>query len=195
VPFAHPKPQNRALRPSSTTILVQFGFQSRPGAGSGTRLKLTSNTPQRLIVEDKPWFIAICISLLTLVMSHMSAKLLIEGSSLGYFYAAGAIFCLVFFYIFVRRVQVIFDAEHRYIEVRQRTLFRMSCKRIELADVFEATIEDMSSSEGEQAFRISLVMAKGSKTATQPLTKTYDNAMKGENLRNSINKWLSASRD
>jgi Na+-transporting methylmalonyl-CoA/oxaloacetate decarboxylase gamma subunit len=156
-------------------------------------MKVTANTPDMLIVEDRPIFIAIMLTVLTLVFVGAGVGLLLAGELWGLMFAGlGGGIGFLFLFLFVRRVQVIFHLPERYVEIRRKNLFRARKVRHRLDEVSRAILET-SRTDGTTTYRVTLVI-EGESAGRHPITLAYSNVGRHRECAAAINDWLDAVR-
>ncbi|WP_138421652.1 hypothetical protein [Maritimibacter alexandrii] len=156
-------------------------------------MKVITHTPDLLIVEDRPVFIAIMLIVFTLVFLGAGLGILAAGEWWGLIFAGlGGGMGLLFFAIFVRRVQVVFHRPDRYVEFRRKNVFRALKVRHDLRDVSRAIVERNRSSEGGTTYRVTLVFDTGESAGLHPITFAYSSGSGHANAARAINEWLGA---
>ena len=159
-------------------------------------MKVLRNTPQQLIVEDRPWFFSLLLAAMFLGM------LVAVGSTMGegrYFLAAFvflvslAVFAPLAYFL-VQRVQIVFDAPRNLLEIRRRTLrgYRVICH--ELSD-FERAITETSRGDGSETHRTTLILARGMSAGKHPMTPAYSSGNGAHRITAAINDWNRARLD
>ncbi len=161
-------------------------------------MKVTTNTPALLIVEDRPVVIAVALIVFTLAFVGFGLFVLAEGEWLGaLFLVLGGGMGIACFAIFVRRVQVVFhrvdaaDAAGAYVELRRRTVFGASKVRHPLSEVSHAELESSRSSDGPDTHRVVLVISEGQSAGRHPITFAYSSGSGHQRCKEAINDWLS----
>lgn len=158
-------------------------------------MKVTTNTPDLLIVEDRPVLLAIMLIVFTLVFLGAGLALVASGEWWGLVFAGfGGGMGLLFFGIFVRRVQVVFHRPGRYVEVRRKNVFRSSKVRHDLGEISRAVVESSRSSEGGMTYRVTLVIDAGQSVGLHPVTFAYSSGGGHAVAAATINDWLEAAR-
>jgi hypothetical protein len=155
-------------------------------------MKVTTNTPDLLIVDDRPLFIGIMLILFILLFVGVGLGLVFAGEPLGLVFAlmggglgAGA------FIVFVRRVQVVFHRPEGYVEIRRKNAFRARKVRHALAEIDRAEVESSRTSEGATTYRTVLVIEAGQSVGRHPLTFAYSSGSGHRRVAEAINAWLS----
>lgn len=169
-------------------------------------MKVTHSSPDLLMIEDMPWFMAIMLGLFTVFFAGVGLLVmpqtlvgglvfLIGGGGLGF---AGV--C-----IFVERLQVILDARAGTAILRSRTILRHRETVFDLSDVIRATGESTLSG-GETStdpsrvrrpvHRPTLVLRDGAGGAplSHPITEIYDSSRASAEVVRAINHWLAELR-
>lgn len=157
-------------------------------------MKVTTNTPDLLVIDDRPLFIAIMLILFILVFVGIGLFLVSEGVW------AGAIFGLVGgglgftgYALFVRRVQVVFHRPEGWVEIRRKSVFASQKVRHALSEISRAEIEASRSSEGTATYRVALVIETGQTAGHHPVTEAYSNGAGHDRCAVAINAWLGVA--
>lgn len=169
-------------------------------------MKITRDTPELLIAEETPWFIAVMLSLG--LLAFVGVGLLVSAQTLiGAFVmeGIGGGMCLAAICIFVERLQIIFDARADTATLCSRTILRHREQVLPLADVLRATGEttlsggDTSSDPSRvrrRMYRPPLVLSDGAGgEVLRPITEIYDSSPAAGALVRAINLWLERHRD
>lgn len=158
-------------------------------------MKITSDTPDLLIVDDRPLFIGIMLTGFILVFVGVGVSIALTGELLGLLFAfLGGGLGLGAFAVFVRRVQVIFHRPDGYVELRRRNLFGGSRVRHDLREISRAEIEESHSSDNGTTYRVVLVIDAGQSVGRHPVTLAYSNGSGHHRAADAINRWLAQSR-
>lgn len=168
-------------------------------------MRITLETDDRLIAEEKPWFIAVMLSFGLLLFVGLGL-LIMSVTLLGALVMAGigGSLCLAALCIFVERLQIILDATDGIVTLRSRTLLRHREDILALDDLLRATGEstlsggDASADPARlrlQVFRPSFVLRDGAGgTVLRPITEIYDSSPASGKLVRVINAWLERQR-
>lgn len=155
-------------------------------------MKVTTNSPDLLIIEDRPLFIAIALILFTLAFSGAGLFMIAEGEWWGLFFMLfGGGMGVLFFGIFVRRVQVVFHRPEGYVEVRRRNVFGARKVRHDLTEIARAELQTSRSSDGPDTHRVALVIENGQSAGAHPITVAYSSGSGHQRCKEAINDWLS----
>ncbi|MEC7764461.1 MAG: hypothetical protein VX874_21335 [Pseudomonadota bacterium] len=158
-------------------------------------MKVITNTPDLLIVEDRPVLIAIMLILFTLTFMVAGVMMVAQGIWWGLFFAGfGGGMGLLFFTVFVRRVQVVFHRPERYVEIRRKNVFRSGKVRYDLREISRAIVESSRSSEGGSTYRVTLVIDEGESAGLHPVTLAYSSGPAHAQTAQKINDWLEAAQ-
>ncbi|MFU8778523.1 MAG: hypothetical protein ACNA7M_12770 [Roseovarius sp.] len=166
-------------------------------------MKVTHNSPDLLILEEMPWFIAIMLSLFTLISAAIGL-LVLSQSLLGglVFLLVGGGMGLAGVGIFVERLQLILDARAGRVTLRSRSIFRHRETVFDLSDVIRATSESTLSGGDTSTdpsrvrrpvHRPALVLhdGAGGTPLLHPITEIYDSGRSSAEAVRAINQWLS----
>ncbi len=156
-------------------------------------MRVTTNTPDLLVVENRPIFLALGLMLFILVFVAIGLGLMLAGEWWGLLFAlVGGGIGFVAFWGFVRRVQVVFHRPDAYVEMRRRNIFRGSRVRHALAEIDRAEIEESHSSDSGPTYRVVLVIERGQSTGRHPVTLAYSSGSGHHRAAEAINAWLEA---
>lgn len=158
-------------------------------------MKVTTDTPDLLVVDDKPLFLGIMLIVFILVFVAAGLLIVMSGEPLGILFGLfGGGMGLAAFAVFVRRVQVVFHGPEGYVELRRRNLFGGSRVRHDLNEIARAEIEESRSNEGGATWRVVLVIEEGQSVGRHPVTLAYSNGRGHHRAAEAINRWLDAAR-
>lgn len=159
-------------------------------------MKITSDTPDLLVIDDRPLFIGIALGVFILIFVGIGLAMLLDGLWAGLiFIIVGGGLGLGAFWAFVRRVQVVFHRPEAWVEFRRRNLFGGSRVRHRLDEIDRAEIEETTSSEGNVLARVVLVIERGQSVGRHPITLAYSSGSAHLHIAEAINRWLDAVRD
>lgn len=157
-------------------------------------MKVTTDTPDLLIVDDKPIILGIALIIFILVFAGAGLAVLLSGEWFGLiFLVVGCGLGFAAFAVFVRRVQVVFHRPEGYVEFRRRNVFGGKSERLALADVARADIEESRSSDNGATWRVVLVVTEGRITRREPVTMAFSNGRGHHRVAAAINHWLDAA--
>jgi len=158
-------------------------------------MKITTDTPDLLIVENRPVLLALGLTLFILVFVAIGVGLAMAGEWWGILFAlGGGGIGFLAFWGFVRRVQVVFHRPEAYVEFRRRNLFGGSKVRHGLAEIDRAEVEESHSSESGPTYRVVLVAQRGQSAGRHPLTLAYSSGSSHHRVAEAINGWLDGAR-
>lgn len=157
-------------------------------------MKVITNTPDLLVVEDRPVLIALLLIGFILVFLAVGLGLLLAGEWLGLVFALGGGGAgFLAFWGFVRRVQVVFHRPGAYVEFRRRNIFRGARVRHALGEINRAEVEENRSSDGA-TYRVVLVVPEGQSAGRHPVTLAYSSGRSHARAAEAINTWLEQAR-
>ncbi len=158
-------------------------------------MKVTTDTPDLLIVENRPVLLA--IGLVGFILAWVVGGLVVAaaGEWWGILFALfGAGLGLLTFVALVRRVQVVFHRPEGYVEFRRRSMFGGSRVRHRLDEIDRAEIEDRHMTKGDPDHRVVLVIERGQSAGRHPVTLAYSSGSAHHRAAEAINHWLEAAR-
>lgn len=159
-------------------------------------MKIIQNTPDLLIVESRPWLIAVAMILFTLLFCAIGLFVLSQGiwSGLIFIFVGGGMGTVMLF-VFARRVQAVFHRPENWMELRRANTLGKRTVRHPLHEIAHAIVETTHNREGNAMMgRVSLVIETGQSAGIHPLTAYYSNASKHDQIAGEINAWLDSSR-
>ncbi|HHS93742.1 MAG TPA: hypothetical protein ENK63_00140, partial [Rhodobacterales bacterium] len=125
-------------------------------------MRIKTDTPDLLIVEERPVLLGVLLVVFILVFVGGGLNLAFSGDPKGLLFAllgggmGGAAFVAL-----VRRVQVVFHRPGGYVEIRRRNVFGGARLRHDLAEIDRAVIEESNSSDGGTTRRVARVIETG----------------------------------
>ena len=156
-------------------------------------MKVTRDTPDQLIVEDRPWILGAILIAFTMVFAVIGMAMLADGEAAGLGILGGALIGLLGFAVLVQRLQVIFHRPENYIEIRRKSVFRQSAIRYPLSECAAARLEETAGDES-MLYRVSLDFPSGQSQGRHALTHYYSNSRGHARCETAINAWLAQSR-
>ncbi|MEZ5769672.1 MAG: hypothetical protein R3D80_19975 [Paracoccaceae bacterium] len=158
-------------------------------------MKVTTNTPDLLVVEDRPVVLALALIVFILIFVGTGIGIAMAGELWGLLFAlVGGGLGFAAFWAFVRRVQVVFHRPESYVEFRRRNLFGGSQLRHALAEIDRAEIEESQSSDNGTTYRVVLVIEHGQSAGRHPVTLAYSSGRAHHRAAEAINAWLGTGR-
>ena len=161
-------------------------------------MKIALNTPEQLILDDRPWYLGGLLVLLILIFTGFGLHALLAGRSAGLLGLAGAALWGVALVVFVQRTTVTFDRLPGQVTSRVKSLRHETTTRWPLASVTKADIETrLSRNSGKHGkgritpmHRPVLHWTDGSPAT--PLMEVYVNGDGPGQTADAINRWLAA---
>ncbi len=160
------------------------------GAHKLAYMKVTRNTADQLIVEERPWLIGLVLIVFVLVFTGVGISMIAAGEFWGLVFLAAAAAAFLFIRIFVRRVQVIFNRPQGWIEIRRRSMSGQSRIRHDLSEITHAEVETSNSGDGGPTHRVALIIPKGQSQGRHTLTDYYVSGQGSLKAAKAINDWL-----
>ena len=163
-------------------------------------MKVAHNTPDQLILDDRPWLLGGLLVLLILIFAGFGLQALLAGRGAGLLGLAGAALWGVALVVFVRRTTVTFDRGAGQITRHVKSLRRATTTLWPLSGVSKADIETrLSRNSGKHGkgrvtpmHRPVLHWTDGSPAT--PLMEVYVNGDGASETAAAINRWLQSSR-
>lgn len=149
-------------------------------------MKITRNTPETLVVEDRPWLLGAGIIAFVLFFAGTGMAILAEGSWTGLVgLAVGLGIGGFLFLLLVRRTQLVLDRARGVGELRVR--WALGSDRTPLMlEGLHAEVERHSTPDGE-TFRVVLVQG----ATRHPMSLVFTDHPGHAPLAAAINAWLS----
>ena len=155
-------------------------------------MKVTDETPEQLILENNPIWLALFVSIFGLVFFAIGLANLSADLTLGLAFMAGGLgIGIGFNMIFVRRTQLILDRPGNYVELRRRSWLGYSRMTWELRYLDRAIVETSHSGDSD-THRAALVFDGGMDAGTHPVTLVYSSGRGAERAQDAINGWLDS---
>ena len=151
-------------------------------------MKVTRDTPQHLIVGENPVWVGLLTGGLAFIFTAISLTLVLSGELFGLFFLVGTCVGLLTMFLFVRRVQLIFDRDAGTLTIQRKNLRRASQVEHLLSEVDRAELEGNGN-----MLRVVLIMT-GQSAGRHPLTQAYSNVGDHHNVAGAINRWLRNMR-
>ncbi len=166
-----------------------------PRKPPGPQMKITTDTPDLLIVEDRPILLGLGLIVFIMIFVGVGIGLMLAGEGWGIVFALlGGGLGLLAFWAFVRRVQVVFHRPDDWVEFRRKNLFGGARVRHKLSDIGRAEIETSHGSEGGVTYRVVLVFDRGQSVGRHPVTLAYSSGSSHHLVEAKINDWLGKTR-
>ncbi len=157
-------------------------------------MKVTRDTPDQLIIENNPIWLAIFVTAFGLLFFTMGLANLGTDLKLALTFMAGGLgIAVVFNMAFVRRTQLILDHPRNHVELRRRSWFGYSKMTWEMRFLDRAIVETMHSGD-TPTNRAALVISGGMDAGTHPVTLVYSSGHGADRARDAINGWLDSHR-
>ena len=152
-------------------------------------MKVIRNTPDELVIDDRPWFWAVLMGFAVLILLYATMDALLGGDlKTGLLLVFMSAFAALFLFLVVVRTKIWLNAKTGNIALRSRSMRGTKTAFYNLADLQEAKVQ---TSQGEtETHRCALVFTD----QTVPLTKVYSSGKGADLAMNAINDWLTSLR-
>lgn len=157
---------------------------------AGGEMRVKSESPELLVIEDRPVLLAALLA--GLLLTSLAAALWLTGQgqwALAGAIAAGGLLELAALLVFVRRTLVFFDRPGATVTFRSATLLRQTEDRLPLAHVQGAEVQVSRGTEGDTTQRPALRLLGGER---RELTPIYSSGAGADRVVRAINRWLAA---
>ena len=154
-------------------------------------MKVLQDTPDRLILDETPWFLALMLA--GFILIFVGSGLFIMSSELVFglvFAVFGGGLGAVVLIALVERLQVIFDRKAGTVTIRRKSLLRYKQVTHALQDVSHAELETTFGSKGTTLARPVLLLTGGMSAGRHPLVTAYSNLSGPPKMVAAINAWL-----
>jgi hypothetical protein len=157
---------------------------------------IKANTPDRLVLEDRPWLLGSILAFVIVFMAFLALVLGADALWRGVVFGLGAALFGGAFVAFVRRVIVILDRGAGAVVIRSVGLLGQTETTLPLADIAAAAVETVvnrsTSTNGRlpsvsETHRV-VLQVKGQPV---PLTRVYSAGPGAANCAAAINHWLA----
>lgn len=158
-------------------------------------MEVIRNTPDQLILANRPWPLAGAISLLILIFAAAGLMIGAEAPWFGaLFGGTGVLLGAAAFAAFVRRKQVILDKASGTILIRRRSVFGYAEAKLPLHSLTGAELQTTRSAtpDGRSStlYRPVLMVREG----PHPIEKSYTATKGPQRLVDAVNNWLKRSQ-
>lgn len=156
-------------------------------------MKVTRDTPNQLIIENNPVWLAVFISVFALIFVGVGLFLMRQEFWMGVgFTLAGLVVGVIFNLAFTRRTQIIFDRPGNLVEMRRKSLLGYSKRSWALEHLSRADVQS-SRSDNTTTYRAVMISDGGMDAGTHPITLVYSSGSGADTAAGAINRWLGRS--
>lgn len=154
-------------------------------------MRIKTDTPSLLVLEDRPLLIALLLSAFVLADVVAVFALVAQGEWAGVaMLGLGVPLLLAGFYFFVRRTIVFFDRGSGLVTIRVASLIGQKEDSLPLADVARAEVQVNRSSKGGSTSLPVLILKAGGK---RPLLSVSTSGRGPGRAVAAINRWLEGA--
>ncbi len=159
--------------------------------GYGHPMKVATDTPDLLILEDRPLLVAgillvVLLGMVGIGIAQIAAGETVSGLAFG---LLGGGFAFGGILAFVRRNQLVLDRAGGQVLMRRRSLLGYSERRFELAHLDKAVVQTSRSGDSD-THRMALVFGRGAQVGTHPFTLVYTSGRGARRGADTVNAWL-----
>lgn len=155
-------------------------------------MKIITNTPDQLILENRPLWLAIFVTGFALLFVAIGLAILGPEPATGVAFVLGGLFFgVVFNMAFIRRTQLILDAPRTRVELRRRSWFGYKRWTWDLKYLERAVLETSRSGDTD-THRAALIINGGMDEGVHPITLVYSSGRGAQRAKDAINNWLAA---
>lgn len=152
-------------------------------------MRITVDTPERLVITDRPLILAVALSATLLILIGLAMASAVAGAWTGaaiLLFPAAVIAGIAA--IFIRRCDLILDRPSSTAKLHTSTLLGKTWLSWPLSDVAGATVQSTRGEESGMTYRPVLVLTGG---RTQPLTVVYTSGQGASRAVGAIERWLT----
>ncbi|MEP2717560.1 hypothetical protein [Pseudophaeobacter sp.] len=166
-------------------------------------MRIIRDTPEQMIIANKPWLIGIMLTLFILVF--IGAGILVATGEEGdvwfgiLFGGLGGGIGIAAFCAFVRRVQIIFDRPSGTITIRRQSVFGYNSEDHPLEHLSHVEIEQTTTRQNghnSTLYRPTLVLEAAASAPNGetriPIVAAYTNGVGPNRIAKAVNSWLPA---
>jgi len=155
-------------------------------------MKVTRDTPDQLIIENNPVWLAILISIPLFVFLVVGIFTIKTDLSTGLVFVVGSLIMgVVFNLAFIRRTQLILDRSRNLVELRRRSMLGYKKRTWELGYLDRVVIQSSNSGDST-TYRAAMVFSDGMDAGTHPITLVYSSGSGADRAAGAINRWLDS---
>ena len=157
-------------------------------------MKVIQNTPEMLVIEDRPVVLALMLSAFALALTAVCLVTFDQGMPLASI-VSGAFAALLFAILgrTIKRIRLFLDARHDLFSVRTQGVRGTTTISYPLAALQRAIVQESRASDST-TYRLAYVIDRGDKRGTHPLTDHFTGGRGPAQGADVINDWLSAYR-
>ncbi|AZL59643.1 hypothetical protein EI545_12860 [Tabrizicola piscis] len=153
-------------------------------------MRVKSETPDMLVIEDRPILVAILLSAFILIDATVVLALASQGNWAGVAMLGLALPLLVgALVLFVRRTLIFLHRPQGQVTIRVASLIGQTETSLPLANVTGAEVQKSRSSKGGSTYRPALRLAGG---GARELVSVYSSGSGADRVAAAINRWLGA---
>ncbi|MCX7558614.1 hypothetical protein OS190_03485 [Sulfitobacter sp. F26204] len=155
-------------------------------------MKITRNTPDQLIIENNPIWLAVFVSAFAMVFVAIGLFNIGAEPVMGFAFIGGGLFFGILFNLaFIRRTQLILDGPRNLVELRRRGWLNYVSMTWELRYLDRAIVESSNSGDST-TYRAAFVINGGMDAGTHPVTLVYSSGRGAKRAKDAINAWLDS---
>lgn len=153
-------------------------------------MKIKTDTSEMLILDETPWLIGAMLIVFVLIFVGVGLGLILDGIWQGLiFLLGGGGMGAVAFFLFVRRVQVVFYRPEGWVEIRRANVLRHSRVRHTIGEISRAIVEQSAGKNGP-LYRVVLEIDHGQSAGRHPLSLAYSSVGDHHAVADAVNDWL-----
>lgn len=158
-------------------------------------MQVITETPDQLVLEDRPWLLGSLLALGILTFLGLALGLFSTSAWLSLGFGLAAALLGLCFVVFVRRVRAIFDRRAGALVIRTRSLLGETEKTLALSDITGATVETSRSystnTNGRGSTSVTHRPVLSTRTGPVPLTQVYSSGSGAETVVAAVSRWLA----
>ncbi|WP_372610587.1 hypothetical protein [Aquicoccus sp.] len=154
-------------------------------------MKIKTDTADLLIIDETPWLLGAILIVFILIFVGVGLGLVLDGVWQGLiFLVVGGGMGAAAFFLFVRRVQLVFYRPEGWVEIRRANILRHSRVRHTIDEISRAVVEESAGKSGP-LYRVALEIDQGQSAGRHPLSLAFSSIGDHHAIADAINDWLA----
>ena len=158
-------------------------------------MRIVRNQPDILVLQSAPWVLGAVLTAVIILLTGIGLRMWAVGNT------GAAVLCLafgpgftgLFFYMFVRRDDLVLDRRQNLIELYHANVLGHRTTQHCLHHLRRAIVQSRRSRHGDPAYRAALVLDNGIHSDTAPVTEIFVEGPDAARDAAAINRWLGVN--